>query len=298
MIDIVGKKYFYFLLSLIIMVPGIVSWIIFGLPLGIDFTGGTLWEIKFEKLPKIEEFSSLLKTENQEVFSIQPADKSLILRLKEIDQAKKEETKKVIEQKFGKIEELRFETVGPVISRELTRKAFIAIALASIAIVLYISWSFREVPKPASSFRFGICAILALLHDVFVVVGSFAILGKFFQASVDSLFVTALLTIIGFSVHDTIVVFDRIRENLKKFGSYTFSQTVNYSILQTLGRSLSTSLTVVFVLTSLLLFGGETIRWFVIALLIGIISGTYSSIFTASPLLVLWQEILEKRKNF
>jgi len=279
------------------MVPGIIFWIISGLPLGIDFTGGTLWELKFEKPPQVQEFSKFLSGKNLEIFSAQPAGQSIILRLKEIDQTKKEEVKREIGGKFGKVEELRFETVGPVISRELTRKALIAIALASVAIVLYISWAFREVPKPASSFRFGICAILALLHDVFVVVGAFAILGKFLGATVDSLFVTALLTIIGFSVHDTIVVFDRIRENLKKLGNYSFSQVVNHSILQTLGRSLSTSLTVIFVLTALLLFGGETIRWFIVALLIGIVSGTYSSIFTASPLLVLWQEILERRKK-
>jgi len=297
MIDIIGKKYFYFLLSLIVMIPGIVFWIMFGLPLGIDFTGGSLWELKFEKAPQVQEFSKFLTEKNLEIFFAQPTGQSIILRLKEIDQAKKETIKRDIVEKFGKVEELRFETVGPTISRELTRKALIALILASLAIVLYISWSFREVPKPASSFRFGICAILALLHDVLVVVGTFAILGKFFQASVDSLFVTALLTIIGFSVHDTIVVFDRIRENLKKLGNYSFSQVVNHSILQTLGRSLSTSLTVIFVLTALLLFGGETIRWFIVALLIGIISGTYSSIFTASPLLVLWQEILEKRKK-
>jgi preprotein translocase subunit SecF len=297
MIDIVGKKYFYFLLSLAVMVPGIVFWIIFGLPLGIDFTGGTLWELKFEKPPATGELSKFLSDQNLEIFSTQPTGQNIILRLKEIDQAKKEEAKEEVEKKFGKIEELRFETVGPVISRELTRKAIIALVLASVAIVLYISWAFREIPKPASSFRFGICAILALLHDVFVVVGTFAVLGKFLGATVDSLFVTALLTIIGFSVHDTIVVFDRIRENLKKFPNFSFSQVVNHSILQTLGRSLNTSLTVIFVLTALLLFGGETIRWFVVALLIGIVSGTYSSIFTASPLLVLWQEILERRRR-
>ncbi|OGD85763.1 protein-export membrane protein SecF [Candidatus Curtissbacteria bacterium RBG_16_39_7] len=296
MIDIVGKKYFYFFFSLVVMVPGIIFWIIFGLPLGIDFTGGTLWELKFEKPPQTQEISKFLADKKLEIFSAQPSGQNIILRLKEIDQAKKEEAKLEVEKKFGKVEELRFESVGPLISRELTRKALIAIALASVAIVLYISWAFREVPKPASSFRFGICAVLALLHDVFVVVGAFAILGKFLGATVDSLFVTALLTVIGFSVHDTIVVFDRIRENLKKLGNYSFGQVVNHSILQTLGRSLNTSLTVIFVLMALLLFGGETIRWFVVALLIGIASGTYSSIFTASPLLVLWQEFLERRR--
>jgi len=153
------------------------------------------------------------------------------------------------------------------------------------------------VPKPASSLRFGVCAIIALIHDVLVVVGIFAILGHFFNVEVDSLFVTAVLTVIGFSVHDTIVVFDRIRENLKRMMGTSFPRIVNESILQTLDRSLNTSLTVILVLFTLLLFGGETIRWFVVALLVGIISGTYSSIFNASPLLVLWQELAEKRKK-
>jgi preprotein translocase subunit SecF len=167
--------------------------------------------------------------------------------------------------------------------------------IASLLIVLYITWTFRKIPKPASSIRFGICAIIALVHDVLVLLGVFSIFGHFFNVEVDSLFVTAILTVIGFSVHDTIVVFDRIRENLKRVGSENFEEVVNDSILQTLDRSLNTSLTVVLVLSALLLFGGESIRWFVVALLIGVISGTYSSIFNAAPLLVVWQELIEKR---
>ncbi|KKQ07503.1 MAG: Protein translocase subunit SecF [Candidatus Daviesbacteria bacterium GW2011_GWB1_36_5] len=160
-------------------------------------------------------------------------------------------------------------------------------------IVLYITYSFRNIPKPTSSFRFGIAAIAALIHDVLVVVGIFAILGHFFNVEIDVLFVTALLTIIGFSVHDTIVVFDRIRENLPKNLSKKFEAVADISITQTLARSLNTSLTVVFVLIALLLFGGESIRWFVVALLIGIISGTYSSIFNATALLTFWEEKLK-----
>jgi preprotein translocase subunit SecF len=162
---------------------------------------------------------------------------------------------------------------------------------------LYIAFAFREVPKPANSWRFGICAIIALLHDVLVVVGVFSILGHFFNVEVDSLFVTALLTVIGFSVHDTIVVFDRIRENLKKNLTHSFEETVNNSILQTLGRSLNTSLTVILVLLALLLFGGESTKWFIVALLVGVVSGTYSSIFNAAPLLVLWNELSQKRRK-
>jgi len=164
--------------------------------------------------------------------------------------------------------------------------------MSSLGIVLYIVFSFRKIPKPTASWRFGIAAIVALIHDVLVVAGAFAILGKFFSVEVDILFVTALLTVIGFSVHDTIVVFDRIRENLLKNMGRKFITVANLSVVQTLGRSLNTSLTVIFVLLALLLFGGETIRWFVVALLIGIISGTYSSIFNATALLVWWEEEL------
>lgn len=179
-----------------------------------------------------------------------------------------------------------------MIGRELSQKALIALLLASLAIVVYIAFSFRRIPKPASSWRFGIAAVVALIHDVLVVVGIFAILGRFLNVEVDTLFITALLTIIGFSVHDTIVVFDRIRENLLKNMGKRFIDVANLSVVQTLGRSLNTSLTVVFVLIALLLFGGETIRWFVVALLVGIISGTYSSIFNATALLVWWEEKL------
>jgi len=174
----------------------------------------------------------------------------------------------------------------------LEQKALVALTVASIAIVIYIAFSFRKIPKPQSSLKFGIAAVVALIHDILVVVGVFAILGKFLAVEIDALFITALLTVIGFSVHDTIVVFDRIRENLIKHPGKKFITIANLSVIQTLGRSLNTSLTVIFVLFALLLFGGETIRWFVVALLIGIISGTYSSIFNATALLVWWEEKL------
>ena len=159
-------------------------------------------------------------------------------------------------------------------------------------IVLYIAFSFRKVPKPTSSLRFGVAAVVALIHDVLLVIGVFAILGKFLGVEIDTMFVTALLTIIGFSVHDTIVVFDRIRENLLKNSGKKFIEVANLSVVQTLARSLNTSLTVIFVLFALLLFGGETIKWFIVALLVGIISGTYSSIFNATALLVFWENRL------
>lgn len=179
------------------------------------------------------------------------------------------------------------ETVGPVIGEELKQNSVKAVGIASLAIIIYIAYAFREIAKPYSPWKWGVSAVIALLHDVLVVVGVFSIL----RVEIDALFVTALLTIIGFSVHDTIVVFDRIRENLQKTaGKTSFTEVVNDSIKQTLGRSIATSLTVIITLVALVLFGGESIRWFIVALLIGIISGTYSSIFNAAPLLVIWEQ--------
>jgi preprotein translocase subunit SecF len=172
-----------------------------------------------------------------------------------------------------------------------------AVIFASLLVVVYITFVFRKIPKPASSYMFGISTVIALIHDVLVVFGVFAILGYFLSVEIDALFVTALLTIIGFSVHDTIVVFDRIRENLGKNIDDPFAKVVNDSVLQTITRSLNTSVTVLFVLFAILIFGGESIRWFVVALLVGIITGTYSSIFTASTILVDWHNWSLRRKR-
>ncbi|OGY28125.1 MAG: protein-export membrane protein SecF [Candidatus Woykebacteria bacterium RIFCSPHIGHO2_01_FULL_39_12] len=291
MIDFVSKKWFYFAFSTLILIPGLVSLAVYKLNLGIDFVGGTLIEIRFEKAASKQGLESAIEETGVEVSTVQTTDQNtFLIRTKPLDE---EQHKKLIEavgNKFGLLNELRRETVGPTIGAELLRKAVIALVLASVAIVFYVAWAFRKVPKPASSWQFGISAIVALLHDVFVVVGVFSILGHFFAVEVDALLVTALLTIIGFSVHDTIVVFDRIRENLLRETYTSFADTVNHSIMQTLARSLNTSLTVVFVLLAVLLFGGSSIRWFTVALLIGVISGTYSSIFNASQVLVAWQE--------
>lgn len=291
--NLMRYKLFYFLFSLVLILPGIYFLLTSGLNFGIDFTGGALLEYKFEKKIEIEKLRNKVTEQGVEVGAISASgENTYIIRTKPIEQEKLDKIKKSLSENFGRIEEKRVEFVGPIIGKELQQKAFLALSVASFLIIVYIAFSFRKVPKPTNSFRFGICAIVALLHDVLLVVGVFAILGKFLGVEVDSLFVTALLTIIGFSVHDTIVVFDRIRENLNKFINKKFSEVANISIVQTLGRSLNTSLTVVFVLLALLLFGGETIKWFVAALLIGIVSGTYSSIFNATALLVWWEEKL------
>lgn len=293
MSNLMKYKLLYFIFSLLIILPGIYFLITSGLKLGIDFTGGALLEYKFQKNLDINDLKKIISPDGIEVGQItNSGDSTYIIRTKPLEQNKINDLKKNLSDKFGSIEDKRSEVVGPVIGSETTKKAGIALLAATVAIILYISFSFRKLPKPASSLRFGIAAILALIHDVLVVLGIFAIFGKFLGVEVDTLFVTAILTVIGFSVHDTIVVFDRIRENLVKNVGRKFGEVANLAVVQTLGRSLNTSLTVVLVLVALLLFGGETIKWFVVALLIGIISGTYSSIFNATAFLVWWEDKL------
>ncbi|KKS13416.1 protein-export membrane protein SecF [Candidatus Daviesbacteria bacterium RIFOXYD1_FULL_41_10] len=293
MLNLMGKKWWFFVLSLVIILPGTISLFLYGLNLGVDFTGGALLEYKFERSINKDNLHEKIVKQNIEVSSIADSgNNTYIIKTKPVDGQKILEVKKELEKDFGKAEEVRVENIGPIIGAETTRNAFLAVIVASFAIIIYLALSFRKVPKPASSLRFGITAVIALLHDVLVLVGVFSLLGHFLKVEVDVLFVTATLTVIGFSVHDTIVVFDRIRENLPKHLSRRFEEVANISITQTLARSLNTSLTVVFVLLALLLFGGETIRWFVVALLVGIVSGTYSSIFNATALLVLWEEKL------
>ncbi|MDO8487346.1 MAG: protein translocase subunit SecF [Candidatus Curtissbacteria bacterium] len=294
--NIIKYRNWFFALSLAIIIPGLIALALWHLKPGIDFSGGTLWEVKTNTAPKnLQDFISKNGVEVSQV--TKTSQGSILLRLKVTDDAKIKEIKDKVSSNIGPFEEVRLETVGPVISKELTQKAALAVGIALLGIVLYVTWAFRKLAKPASPIAFGVCTIIALIHDIIVVVGIFAILGHFFGVEVDSLFITALLTVLGFSVHDTIVVFDRIRENLRKHSDYSFEEVVNHSLLQTIGRSLNTSLTVVFVLLALLLFGGESIKTFVLALLIGIISGTYSSIFNAAPLLVVWSEFIKNKRR-
>ncbi|MBU4098953.1 protein translocase subunit SecF [Patescibacteria group bacterium] len=300
MLNIIGKKNLYFIISLLVIMPGIISIFLWGLRLSIDFTGGSRIILLFDKKVNQQTENRVkdsFKEEKIEIVTIQPSDKSLIIRTKPINEKQDANLLKRLKSKVGSVKQEEFETIGPSIGSEITMNALKAILLASVLIVLYIAYSFRTVPKPTSSWRFGICAVIALVHDALVLVGIFSLLGHFAGVEVDSLFITALLTVIGFSVHDTIVVFDRIRENLRRTIDLPFPQIVNDSILQTLVRSLNTSLTAILVLFTLLIFGGSTIHWFIIALLIGIASGTYSSIFNAAPLLVAWHELDERRKK-
>lgn len=292
-INFMKYKLLYFLFSTLLILPGMYFLFTSGLKLGIDFTGGALLEYRVQGTVSSEQLMQAISDQGIEVGQITSSgENTYIVRTKPVEQEKLNQLNAKLVEKFGQVDVRRSENVGPVIGKELEQKAFLAIMVASLVIVLYIAYSFRKVPKPTSSWRFGIAAIVALIHDVLMVVGIFAILGHFWGVEIDTLFVTALLTVIGFSVHDTIVVFDRIRENLLKNITKKFTEIANISVVQTLGRSLNTSLTVIFVLLALLLFGGETIKWFVVALLVGVISGTYSSIFNATALLTYWEEKL------
>jgi preprotein translocase subunit SecF len=288
MFDIIGKRYWYFLFSLLIIIPGTISLLLFGLNLGLDFTGGTLLELRFGQAVTPAQVREVFVQKGLPEPEVQPVDeRSVITRSRFIEAQAKEDLKRTLAERFGSVEEVRGESIGPVISQELTRNAFLSVALASLFIMLYLTWAFRTVPDPLS---YGVCAVVALLHDVLLLLGVFSILGKVAHIQIDALFVTAVLTVIGFSVHDTIVVFDRIRENMKRYAGAPFELIVNHSVNQTLDRSLNTSLTTLFTLTALFLFGGESIRNnFILPLLIGIASGTYSSIFNAACLLVVWQ---------
>lgn len=290
-LNIVKNRKLYFLISGIVIIPGLISLLLFGLKLSIDFTGGSKIEYQTSKSISGSQIKTVIESQKIKFEGLQKvSDNSFIVRTESINQAKKNKITQVFIKTDPKIREKSFTTVGPTIGEETELNALKAVVIASIAIMLYIAFAFRKVSKPVASWKYGVCAIAALLHDILLVVGVFSILGWVFGVEIDSLFITALLTVMGFSVHDTIVVFDRIRENLGKSYNSQFEDVVNNSLLETLNRSLNTSFTVIIVLFALLLFGGESIRWFALALLIGIVSGTYSSIFNASQLLVVWYE--------
>ena len=274
--NLIGKRYFYFLLSLLIIFPGVIGLSLWGLPFSIDFTSGSMLEVKFQSgnLPQPADVIGVYDQLGLKDSRVQTNDtKTQIIS--------------ALENRFNdKVTILQFDTVGPAIGKEVTTNAGIAVGLAALGILLYIWFAFRNIPN---AYRYGIAAIIAMMHDVLVVLGVQTFLSHFMGWEFDALFLTALLTVIGFSVHDTIVVFDRIRENSSVYRRLPFEQIVNHSIVQTLDRSINTTLTVLLTLFTLALFGGVTIRHFVIILLVGIFSGAYSSIFNAAPILVVWE---------
>lgn len=287
---------FWFAVSGLILIFGIGSLSIYGLKLGIDFRGGTLSELKFSKDYDIGLVREAVTNENIGNFQLQSAaDNQLIIKTESLSKEQHDKMLESISAKAGQFTETKLDSIGPVVGKELKKNSIYQLLLVSLGIVLYIGYAFRKVTKPVTPWRFGWAAVIALIHDLLFVLGVFSVLGHYRGVEVDSLFVTAMLTVLGFSVHDTIVVFDRIRENLKVYAGESIEFVVNHSIAQTLVRSLNTSLTVLFVLLSLLLFGGESIRYFVLTLFIGVLIGTYSSIFIASPVLVLWQNWTNKK---
>lgn len=295
MFNIIQRRYLYFTLSAIVILPGVIAMIIsiiqFGTPLklSIDFTGGALQEVRFEQSVQPGDVRQIFVNQGYGDTTVQTTGdgSTVIIRSKFLDNEAKVQLQDALRDTIGPFEELRFEAVGPTIGSEVTRAAGIAVLAASGVILAFIWWAFRNVPN---SFRYGVCAIAAMIHDVLVVCGLFAVAGLLLGWEVDALFLTALLTVIGFSVQDTIVVFDRIRENIPKRRGEDYETIVNRSLLETLHRSLATQLNAIFVLIAILLFGGATIKQFVAVLLVGLLSGTYSSIFNAVPLLVVWQK--------
>jgi preprotein translocase subunit SecF len=294
MFNIVEKRHWYFLLSALFIIPGlatmIYSIVVFGAPikLGIDFTGGALLELRFEEAIQPAEVRQVFVDEGYVGTTVQSTanDRTVLIRTKPMDPATKEQLVGAVQQQLGAAEELRFESVGPAVGAEVTRAAGIAVAVAAIFILLFIIFAFRKVPN---AFRYGVCAIAAMIHDILVTVGLFSVAGFALNWEADALFLTAILTVIGFSVQDTIVVFDRIRENIPKRRGEPFETIVNRSLLETIHRSLATQLNAIFVLVALLFLGGATMKQFVAVLLVGLLSGTYSSIFNAVPLLVVWE---------
>lgn len=285
-------------ISGILVVASIISIAVWGLRLGIDFAGGALLEVSYtQSRPSVAAVQQALSSVGLKTAQVQPSgDKNLLIRMKDISEEEHRRVRTALENAGGSPEELRFDSIGPTIGKELRNKSLTAIVLVVLMIVLYMTWAFRKVSKPLSSWRYGVIAIAALMHDVIIPTGIFAALGHFLGVEVDTLFVTALLTVLGFSVHDTIVVFDRTRENLLKHrGQWTFDVIVGKSVRQTLSRSINTSFTTMLVLAALLVWGPVSTRYLSLALLLGIFFGTYSSIFIASPLLVSWSIWREKK---
>lgn len=291
MIDILSRRYLYFLLSVLVIVPGLVILAVRGLPLSIDFTGGSLLEVQFEqgKTPPPAEMVALYETSGIDDAQVQTTENgTLLIRSSFLDNEQRDGIISTMEAASGSnVEVIRFDSVGPSIGSQVASRAALAVAVAALGVIFFITYVFRNVPN---AFRYGICAIIAMAHDVAVVFSIAGLGAMFLDWQMDALFLTALLTVIGFSVQDKVVVFDRIRENTSVFRRLEYEKLVNHSIVQTLQRSINTQLmTVEFLLLALALFGGITLQEFAVILLVGLFSGTYSSIFIAASILVLWE---------
>ncbi|MCX7589441.1 MAG: protein translocase subunit SecF [bacterium] len=300
MINIIGNKKIFLFISGILVVGAIICIILFGLKQGIDFSGGSFLKFYFkDDKPKIEQLENLfIETLNIKDLKITYdfQNNYYFVRMPNLTNDDYQKINNVLKQKFSSYEELSFQSIGPSIGASIKQRAYIAIILVLIGISLYIAFAFRKVYVPVSSWKYGFVTLITLFHDVVIPTGMLALLGKTQGIEIDSNFVVALLVVMGFSVHDTIVVFDRIRENILNLkNKLNFEEIVNYSVNQTLARSINTSLTLVLVLIALYFWGPLTLKYFILTLLVGTIVGTYSSIFVASPLLVIWQKFSSKK---
>ncbi len=291
MIDILSKRYLYFLFSVLVILPGLLILALNGLPLSIDFTGGSLLEVQFDggSTPPPAEVVSLYESAGIDDAQVQTTEGgSLLIRSSFLDNETRDRILSAMQSESNSnVSVVRFDSVGPSIGVQVASRAAMAVAIAALGVVIFITYVFRNVPN---ALRYGVCAVIAMAHDVAVVFSIVGIGSVFLDWQIDALFLTALLTVIGFSVQDKVVVFDRIRENTQVYRRLNYEALVNHSIVQTLQRSINTQLmTVEFLLLALALFGGITLQEFAIILLVGLFSGTYSSIFIAAPILVLWE---------
>lgn len=293
MVNFVRLKWLYFLISALVILPGVCSLVRFGLRPAVDFTGGTLFELAFagEEPINVGQLKEVFQKKEVEIIALQAAgENKFLVRTRPLKEDEREKVKFGLKESLHGVVFLREETVGPTLGRELLEKTIIAVLLAASFIVVYVAWRFKD-------FKYGVCAILAMFHDTAVLLGSFSILGHFLGVEIDTLFVTAVLTTLSLSVHDTVVIYDRVREIVREESKSSLAESVNLAIGETLIRSINNSLTIIFVLSALLLVGGETIKWFAAALLIGTIAGTYSSTFIATPLLLVWENFRERLKG-
>lgn len=295
MLNIISHRKIFFAFSGLMIILSLAALIKWNLNYSIDFTGGAVSEISFNSAPDINAIKIVLENPDKGFDIGTPVitptgSNSVFIRTKTLDQDAHQKMIAAITGKFADAKEIRFDSIGPVIGQEMVQKSIWAIIMVTIGISLYVAWAFRKVTRPVSSWKYGVVSVVTLFHDVIVPIGLFAYLGHFFGVQIDSTFIVAVLTILGYSINDTIVVFDRTRENLLRYNIKEFEETVNKSLNQTLIRSINTSLTVIIVLVALYFFGGETLKYFALALLVGVVVGTYSSIFIASPLLVEWQK--------
>lgn len=299
--QIIQKRKIFLSLSTLAIVASVLALIFWGLNFGVDFTGGSLLEVEFKNYqPNLTEIQDSLKPASLHNLIIQPTNDSVILRFQEnteeAHQAAISQLKSLASAKGATFTELQFNSVGPSIGQELKSKSFNATAICFIMIIIYISLAFRKVSKPVAAWKYGVAAIIALIHDILFILGVFSILGHFYGIEINTPFIAAILTVLGYSVSDTIIVFDRIRENLPK-SREDFEATVNNSVNQTITRSINTSLSAILALLAILFFGGDTIKDFALALIVGIFIGTYSSIFIASPVLVIWDGFTRRRNQ-